>query len=237
MAQKRKLSTYQKLERAYKKAAKMANNKLKELERSGLRSMNMQMARKWDIMLKDSTIKYVNTNTKRFMASPSTKHNKWMSAQELKSATATLMQFATNRYTSVEYTRAYVDDLKERLGVESDSLVREVFKVFREFGFEGRYDSSTILSNIAEWSQSNYGYMGDILQEFIDEYNENMSKDTPPMDTDILANKISDMVTNMYDYEDNTGDLSQEEKNEIARLRSLEAMDEEEPETISWDNF
>ena len=235
-------NAYARLVREYKKAAKIANQKLESLEAAGLREFNMQMLRKWDIMLKDSTVKFVNTRTGKFMASPSSSANRWMSAGELRRAIGTLTQFSSSRFTSVEYTRAYVEENKARLGISDEKLLSEVFRVFREFGFEGRYDSNNIISNIAEWhDRTGRRDMANVLQDFIDEYNANMTADSNPMDTDMLAGKISDLVANIDSEEPEDYMLSGAEMDEIARLRSLEAMNEPDVELVDkptlWDDF
>ena len=227
---------YVSLVKQYKAAAAAANAKLNALRESGKSEFNMQMVRKWNTLLKDKSVKYVNTKTGKFMASPSNKVGKWMSAKELRSAIATLNQFTSSRYTSVEYTSAYTQELMERLGVSDEKLLKDIFRVFREFGFAGRWDSGHILSNIAEWSdRTGRGDLGNLLENFIDEYNENLTADTPPVDTTILANHISDMVANLDDFEE--APLTAAEMDEIARLRSLSDFEEPEPATMSWDDF
>lgn len=195
-------STYSKLEQQYRKAAKIANEKIKALEMAGLKEFNMQFSRKWDIMLHDKNIKFVNTATGRFLSSPSKKFGKWLSASELRSAIGTLTQFNSSRYTTVEYTREYVEETKAKLGVEDEDLLKSIYKVFREFGFAGRWDSGNVLSDIAEWHDiTGRTDMGELLQEFIDDYNDNMTADTPPMDTDMLRGHVSDLVADLYDWE------------------------------------
>ena len=236
------LTTLRKLEKEYERAAKLANKKLEELTTSGLRNYNMQMSRKWNVMLADKNVKFVDVKKGTFRSKQSSGIGKWMSVKELKSAIGTLTQFSSSRYTSVEYTQAYKEELSSRLGIDDDRMLSEIFRIFREFGFEGRYDSSTVLSNIAEFmDRTGRDDLANILDRFIDDYNSQMSADTPPVDTDILANKISDLVANIDNGYEEDQILSGAELEEIERLREMIDSSETEPELVDepvmWDNL
>ena len=178
--------------------------KRRDIKRGNFTDEQKEMIRKAQAIQKEKykNIKFVNTNTGRFLSSPSQKFGKWMSAKELKSAIGTLTQFNSSRFTTVEYTREYVEETKAKLGIQDENLLKSVYKVFREFGFAGRWDSGNILSDIAEWHDiTGRTDMAELLQEFIDDYNDNMTADSPPMDTDMLRGHVSDLVADLYDWE------------------------------------
>lgn len=229
---KRGLSSFSKfasLQDEYKRVAREANKKLKNLREQGLADYNMQMSKKWNLVLKDKKNKFVNASKHTFATSIDWRN--FMDVKELKTAIATIQQFNSSRYTSTEYTSAYREELKERLGVQDESLLKEIFRVFREFGFEGRHDSSKILSNIAEWTeQSGRDDLVNILYDFIDEYNS-QDGDLPPMTTDMLAQHTYKLVDDLYINE--SPYLTKEEMDEIARLREADDSDE----SMNWDNY
>lgn len=230
------------LEKQYEMAAKKANEKLEQLRSAGLYDYNMQISRKWNVLLHDNTVKYVNAKTGNFKTKNSSSYTKWMSAKELRAAIATMTQFSSSRYTSIEYTESYRDELASRLGLEDDRLLSEVFRVFREFGFEGRYDSSNVLSNIAEFmDRTGRDDLANILDRFIEDYNAQMTADSSPLDTDILAGKISDLVANIDNGYEEDQLLTGADLKEIERLRGLVESSEPEveltDEPVYWDEM
>lgn len=176
-----------KLLREFRITHAMAQKKLKAMNASGLREFNMQFIRKWDTILSDP--KY------------GTKHGYWRSnatslnMKELMKYTALLAQFNTSDYNTVQYTEKYVEDLKERVGLDDNDRLKDTFRIFREYGFAGRYDSTEMLNEIAIWHNTT-GRSGEDLGEWIDAlidaYNENAPENSNPITTDDIKEAIKD---------------------------------------------
>lgn len=176
-----------KLLREFRITHAMAQKKLKAMNASGLREFNMQFIRKWDTILSDP--KY------------GTKHGYWRSnatslnMKDLMKYTALLAQFNTSDYNTVQYTEKYVEDLKERVGLDDNDRLKDTFRIFREYGFAGRYDSTEMLNEIAIWHNTT-GRSGEDLGEWIDAlidaYNENAPENSNPITTDDIKEAIKD---------------------------------------------
>lgn len=134
--------------RTFKKAIRQANAKLQKMNKSGLRELNPQYSKKWETFLQDR--KYT------------TKAGMWkgtyqnMSNAKLNEAIVTLTQFNENMYNTVEFTRSYVDNAKEKWGIESDDTLKAMYRAAREYGYLTRYDSDIeAVSEIALWYNRN----------------------------------------------------------------------------------
>lgn len=136
------------LVKAFKKAVRQANAKLQKMNKSGLRELNPQYSKKWETFLQDR--KYT------------TKAGMWkgtyqnMSKANLNKAIAILTTFNENLYNTVEFTRSYVDNSKEKWGIESDDTLKAMYKAAREYGYLNQYDSDIeAVSEIALWYNRN----------------------------------------------------------------------------------
>lgn len=133
----------QKLVREFRVQVAKANRKVKQMNKSGLRPFNMQFVKKWDLYLADRSY--------------ATQHGYWkesatnMNMKQLKEMIAILTQFNVNQYNTLDYTEMYVNELKDRTGVKETKHLKTMFKVFREYGFAGEWDSDTTLSNLGDW--------------------------------------------------------------------------------------
>lgn len=136
------------LVKTFRNAVYQANAKLREMNRSGLRELNPQYSKKWETFLQDR--KYT------------TKSGMWkgtyqnMSKASLNKAIVILTQFNENMYNTVEFTRSYVDNAKEKWGIESDDTLKAMYKAAREYGYLSHYDSDIeAVSEIALWYNRN----------------------------------------------------------------------------------
>lgn len=155
----------QKLVREFRVQVAKANRKVKQMNRSGLRPFNMQFVKKWDLYLADR--KYA------------TQHGYWresatnMNMRQLKDMIAILTQFNVNQYNTLDYTEMYVNELKDRTGVKDTKHLRTMFKVFREYGFAGEWDSDTTLSNLGDWislTDGDENALVDWIEQFKEQY-------------------------------------------------------------------
>lgn len=181
-----------KLLREFRITHAMAQKKLKAMNASGLREFNMQFIRKWDTILADP--KY------------GTKHGYWrqnatsMNMKDLMKYTALLAQFNTSEYNTTQYTEKYVEDLKERVGLDDNNRLKDTFRIFREYGFAGRYDSTEMLNEIAIWYNTTGRSgedLGDWIDALIDAYNENAPAEANPLTTDDIKDAIKNYNNNV----------------------------------------
>ena len=147
MAKKRK-SKRMELVRQFRIAQAQANRKLKEMNKSGLRELSPQYSKKWDLYL--SNPKY------------STKTGMWkgnatkMNMKELNNMIAVLTTYNNNQYITPEYTRSYVDNAKEKWGIESDDTLKSMYRAAREYGYLTAHDSDIeAVSELAIWYNNN----------------------------------------------------------------------------------
>lgn len=144
----RKDSKRAELIKTFKLEIYKANAKLREMNKSGLRELNPQYSKKWETFLQDS--KYT------------TKSGMWkakyqnMSNAKLNEAIAILTTYNNNLYNTVEFTRSYVDNAKEKWGIESDDTLKAMYRAAREYGYLTQYDSDIeAVSEIAIWYNNN----------------------------------------------------------------------------------
>ena len=144
----RKDSKRAELIKTFKLEIYKANTKLREMNKSGLRELNPQYSRKWETFLQDR--KYT------------TKSGMWkakyqnMSNAKLNEAIAILTTYNNNLYNTVEFTRSYVDNAKEKWGIESDDTLKAMYRAAREYGYLTQYDSDIeAVSEIAIWYNNN----------------------------------------------------------------------------------
>ena len=144
----RKDSTRANLIKSFKEAVQKANTKLSEMNKSGLRELNPQYSKKWETFLQDR--KYT------------TKSGRWkakyqnMSNAKLNEAIAILTTYNENIYNTVEFTRSYVDNAKEKWGIESANTLKAMYRAAREYGYLTQYDSDIeAVSEIAIWYNNN----------------------------------------------------------------------------------
>ena len=79
-----------------------------------------------------------------------------MSNAKLNEAIAILTTYNNNLYNTVEFTRSYVDNAKEKWGIESDDTLKAMYRAAREYGYLTPYDSDIeAVSEIAIWYNNN----------------------------------------------------------------------------------
>lgn len=220
-----RLTARDKLIREFRVAHTQAMKKLKEMNKSGMRGFNMQYVRKWDSVL--SNPEYAN------------KRGVWrsdvnrMNMKQLNKMIAKLTEFNTNQYNTVSYTERYVNDLKERTGIVKDEHLKSMYKVFREYGFAGEYDSGDVLLDISEW----YGTMGESgedLADWLDYYSEAFAEQHQrAVTTDDLKQAIRDFNTEHWD--DDIGIYQQQVDAENAQKEAKEQKFE--ARTANWDDI
>lgn len=177
--------------KTFKSSVYKANVKLQEMNKSGLRELNPQYAKKWETFLQDR--KYT------------TKSGMWkgtyqnMSKANLNKAIAILTQFNENQYNTVEFTRRYVDNAKEKWGIESDDTLKAMYKAAREYGYLSHHDSDVeAVSELALWYNKNpKGDFGEWAEKFASEFEEKQKRQ---YDTDDLRSALIRYNQNPTEY-------------------------------------
>lgn len=222
------LTKREKLIREFRITHAMAQKKLKAMNASGLREFNMQYIRKWNSVLaipeKDGEFRY------------GTKQGFWrsdvnrMNMKQLNRMIAKMTEFNTNVYNTVSYTEKYVNDIKERTGITNENYLKSMYKVFREYGFAGEYDSGDVLLSISEW----YGTMGDSgedLADWLDAYADAYAEQhQQAVTTDDLKQAILDFNADHWD-DDIDSYKSKVDSSEIAKTQKEQAR------TANWDEI
>lgn len=169
MAKKRK-SKRMELVKQFRIAQAQANRKLKEMNKSGLRELSPQYSKKWDLYLSDT--KY------------STKTGMWrgnatkMNMKELNHMIAVLTTYNNNQYITPEYTRSYVDNAKEKWGIESDDTLKSMYRAAREYGYLTTHDSDIeAVSELAIWYNNNpKGDFNEWVEKFASQFEKEQQR-------------------------------------------------------------
>lgn len=155
---KLKKTSFSELNRYMKALAKEANKRIKEVEKANLRNYNPTYTRKYNSMLYGNTIKNIGTKSGKF----STRSGK---ASNLIERITAMEQFLQNPFTTVEKSQKYLDELKERVDIQDDDMLKTMFDVYRDLGYDDfKDDSDKIIQIFSEMSNS--GVDLNLLRDF-----------------------------------------------------------------------
>lgn len=155
---KLKKTSFTELNRYMKELAKAANKRIKEVEKANLRNYSPTYTRKYNSMLYGNTIKNIGTKSGRFSTRTGSRSN------IIERITA-MEQFLQNPFTTVEKSQKYLDELKERVDIQDDDLLKKMFDVYRELGFDDfKTDSERIIQIFSE--MTNKGVDLNLLRDF-----------------------------------------------------------------------
>lgn len=155
---KLKKTSFSELNRYMKALAKEANKRIKEVEKANLRNYNPTYTRKYNSMLYGNTIKNIGTKSGKF----STRSG---NASNLIERITAMEQFLQNPFTTVEKSQKYLDELKERVDIQDDDMIKTMFDVYRDLGFDDfKDDSDKIIQIFSEMSNS--GVDLNLLRDF-----------------------------------------------------------------------
>lgn len=155
---KLKKTSFTELNRYMKALAKEANKRIKEVEKANLRNYNPTYTRKYNSMLYGNTIKNIGTKSGRFSTRSGT-------ASNLIERITAMEQFLQNPFTTVEKSQKYLDELKERVDIQDDDMLKTMFDVYRDLGYDDfKDDSDKIIQIFSEMSNS--GVDLNLLRDF-----------------------------------------------------------------------
>lgn len=155
-----------------RRLANEANKRIKAINKRGLRELSPTYVRKYDPMLYGNTITNLATTKGMFSTAKSAKANMVMRIQ-------TLENFLRNPYTTVERTEAYVNNLLQQTGLNSEEDLKTMFEVYRDYGYDDyKDDSDKIIEIFSEMLNKKYDIrkVADFLEKnrdtFVDQANE-----------------------------------------------------------------
>lgn len=185
------------LEKEFKALAKKANEKLAQMNKSGLREMNMSFVRKWN-----ETLREVGTLKQSIWKTGTSKLN----MSEMKELMAKMATFVSSEYNTVEYTKRYVQNIKERTGIKNTDVIKDLFRIYRTYGLKGEYGSDPqAIDDLAQMANiQGFEKEEDFEQFFLDFKERIEERNQEPVTTDILKQAIVDYNLEGEDYFDVT---------------------------------
>ena len=155
---KLKKTSFSELNRYMKELAKAANARIKEVEKANLRNYSPTYTRKYNAILYGNTIKNIGTKSGRFSTRTGT-------ASNLIERITAMEQFLQNPFTTVEKSQKYLGELKERVNIYDDDMLKTMFDVYRDLGYDDfKDDSDKIIQIFSEMSNS--GVDLNLLRDF-----------------------------------------------------------------------
>ena len=182
--------------------AKQANARIKAINKRGIRELSPTYTRKYDPMLYGNTIDNIGTKKGFFSSARTTKSNMIDRIQKLEG-------FMRNPYTSVERSEAYVKNLLQQTGLDSEADLKELFNVYRDFGYDDyKDDSDKIIEIFSE--MMNKGYEIRRVASFLEENRINFRDQQEEIDKlEQLSNSV-DFYRQMEDKLRPGNDTSQD---------------------------
>lgn len=154
----RKMSN-QELHMYLRTLAKKANARIADV--GDLRKYSNVYSRKYDPMLFGNTVKNIGTKSGTFSFKASNKQNMIDRIYQAE-------RFLNNPFTDRTHASKYIEDLKERTGIQNDDDLKELFDVYREYGYDDyKDDSDKIIQVFSEMLNSGYDIRK--LAQFISE--------------------------------------------------------------------
>ena len=137
--------------------AKKANARIAEV--GDLRKYSNVYSRKYDPMLYGNTVKNIGTKAGTFSFKASNKQNMIDRIYQAE-------RFLNNPFTDRAHASKYIEELKERTGLQNDDDLKNLFDVYREYGYDDyKDDSHKIIQVFSEMLNSGYDIRK--LAEFI----------------------------------------------------------------------
>lgn len=157
----------------------IANSKLKKIYSKNLQNYNQSFIKKYN-MLTNNTVNPDLVTKKGYFRKGGIKQFR---KSQLIRRYETIKEFIENDYASAEYTERHLASMRERLGLNDDEVIKKIFDLYREYGYENYGDSEVItyMANIVDkYSDFEGGSMEalesleSILQSIEDDMNTNI---------------------------------------------------------------
>lgn len=168
--------TKSELQSAVNRMSKIANKKLKEVYKRGYQNYNQSFVKKYNILLNNKVNPALATKHRYFRTATSKS-----SIDELARRYATLDEFINNKFASAEYTAQHLNELSSKWGIQSEEAIKQMFDLYREYGYQNYIDSVKVLTSMAKIVSDAelYGYdePGQMLEAILQEIDDDMAVD------------------------------------------------------------
>ena len=120
----------------------IANKKLKSVRDKGLEKYNQSFIKKYNILTNNKVNPNLVTKKGLFRKGGIKSYTK----QQLIRRYEVMNEFVNNYYASAEYTEQHLEDMRNKWNLKSDKAVKQLFDLYREYGYDNFSDSDVLTS-------------------------------------------------------------------------------------------
>lgn len=120
----------------------LANKKLKSVRDKGLEKYNQSFIKKYNILTNNKVNPNLVTKKGLFRKGGIKSYTK----QQLIRRYEVMNEFVNNYYASAEYTEQHLEDMRTKWNLKSDKAVKQLFDLYREYGYDNFSDSDVLTS-------------------------------------------------------------------------------------------
>lgn len=120
----------------------LANKKLKSVRDKGLEKYNQSFIKKYNILTNNKVNPNLVTKKGLFRKGGIKSYTK----QQLIRRYEVMNEFLNNYYASAEYTEQHLEDMRNKWNLKSDKAVKQLFDLYREYGYDNFSDSDVLTS-------------------------------------------------------------------------------------------
>lgn len=184
--------TVKELSSSIKNMAKIANKKLKDLRAKGYENYNQSMIKKFNLLTDNS--ENPDLVTKRNLFRTGTSH---FTKEQLERRLDVLTEFVNNKYASAEWTEKHLKSLRDKWGVSEDEKIKQLFDLYREYGYDNYKDSNSILTAMSEIIED---YDHEMLNNILDTIS--LSLDNQGKNEDDYVSQLQNGATFLRNWSD-----------------------------------
>lgn len=161
-----------------RKAAPIANAKLKSIREQGYEKYNYSMVRKYNTLTTYS--EYPNLVTKKNLFRSGSSH---FTKEQLIKRYELMTEFINNDYATVAYTQRHLTEMRDKWSLDDDEI-KTMFDLYREYGYDNFTDSDGVLASFSKIMNDSKNqdeemeggeYLQNVLNSIADEL-DNMGK-------------------------------------------------------------
>lgn len=148
----------------------LANKKLKSVRDKGLEKYNQSFIKKYNILTNNKVNPNLVTKKGLFRKGGIKSYTK----QQLIRRYEVMNEFVNNYYASAEYTEQHLEDMRNKWNLKSDKAVKQLFDLYREYGYDNFSDSdvltsmSKIINDGDREADDGTEYLEEVLQDIED---------------------------------------------------------------------
>lgn len=148
----------------------LANKKLKSVRDKGLEKYNQSFIKKYNILTNNKVNPNLVTKKGLFRKGGVKSYTK----QQLIRRYEVMNEFVNNYYASAEYTEQHLEDMRNKWNLKSDKAVKQLFDLYREYGYDNFSDSdvltsmSKIINDGDREADDGTEYLEEVLQDIED---------------------------------------------------------------------